>query len=250
MKKPREADANLSYIAEDIRGLALPIATLVPDPKNARSHDKDNLAAIKASLAKFGQRRPIVINVANGSVIEAGNGVYLAATELGWTHLAAVRVHDDPANQTGYALADNRTAELADWNDGVLRELLFQTAEAMPDLYNDLLLHDLLRLPADTAEESDAAGDDADVDDTEAAADEPHEENAEESGAVAPTESGPVLEAYLRAAADSGAIDHSIRVTVEADNSVHFYVHPVGRDGETLDFTVHGNTLFPKKSPG
>jgi ParB-like chromosome segregation protein Spo0J len=37
------------------------ISTLIPDPNNARKHNEKNLSAIKGSLAKFGQQKPIVV---------------------------------------------------------------------------------------------------------------------------------------------------------------------------------------------
>ena len=48
------------------------IETLVFDPANARKHGEKNLAAIKSSLQRFGQQKPIVVD-ANG-VVRAGNG--------------------------------------------------------------------------------------------------------------------------------------------------------------------------------
>jgi len=39
-----------------------PIDGLVPDPQNARTHDEANLASIAASLARYGQRTPLVVN--------------------------------------------------------------------------------------------------------------------------------------------------------------------------------------------
>ncbi len=61
-------------IAEPIRALAVPLATLNPDPANARKHGPKNLDAMKASLAKFGQRKPIVVQ-RDGMVVRAGNCV-------------------------------------------------------------------------------------------------------------------------------------------------------------------------------
>ena len=38
----------------------VPLDQLAPDPGNARVHGSDNLAAIKASLERFGQVRPLL----------------------------------------------------------------------------------------------------------------------------------------------------------------------------------------------
>lgn len=98
------------------------ITDLINDPNNARKHDKKNLMAIKGSLVKFGQQKPIVVNHQN--VVIAGNGTLVAAAELGWTEINIVRTELDGFNATAYALADNRSSELAEWNDDVLNATL------------------------------------------------------------------------------------------------------------------------------
>lgn len=53
------------------------------------------------------------------------------------------------------------------------------------------------------------------------------------------------LEQFFRDAAAVGVIDFSLRATVVDAERVTFYLHPHGKDGETLDFTVTGNVLTP-----
>jgi ParB-like chromosome segregation protein Spo0J len=108
----------------------LQIKDLTPDLNNARQHDDKNLKAIQGSLKEFGQRKPIVIT--EEGVIVAGNGTVEAAKRLGWLEIQAVRVPGDwTAEQTkAFALADNRTAELASWNSIVLAEQLLELEEA------------------------------------------------------------------------------------------------------------------------
>ena len=143
-KRPVKKQAILvDYIAEDLRSLAVPIDALKPDPRNARLHDDANIEAIASSLRRYGQVKPIVIH-ADTSVIEAGNGTYQAAQKLGWTHLAAVRVKHDATTAKGFALADNRTAELAAWNDELLSDLIAELAEEEPELADALLLDKLV----------------------------------------------------------------------------------------------------------
>jgi ParB-like chromosome segregation protein Spo0J len=104
----------------------LRIADLTPDPQNARQHDDKNLKAIMGSLKEFGQRKPIVITEAG--VIVAGNGTVQAAKRLGWTQIDVVKVPDDwTADKIkAFAIADNRTAELANWNQEVLTSQLLE----------------------------------------------------------------------------------------------------------------------------
>jgi hypothetical protein len=108
----------------------LRIADLTPDPENARQHDDKNLKAIMGSLSEFGQRKPIVITEAG--VIVAGNGTVEAAKRLGWLDIAVVRVPNEwTSEQTkAFALADNRTAELAAWNFEILSEQIRELNEA------------------------------------------------------------------------------------------------------------------------
>jgi len=110
-------------IIEPLRHLAVPLPELHEDPANARRHPDVNLDAIKSSLARFGQRKPVVVR-RTGMVVEAGNGTLAAARALGWSHLAAVIVDDDATTATGFAIADNRTAELAEWDDEALAALM------------------------------------------------------------------------------------------------------------------------------
>jgi DNA modification methylase len=91
-------------------------------------HDERNLAAIAASLSRFGQRLPIVVQ-RQGMIVRAGNGRMAAAKSLGWTHLACVVVDEASVDATAYAIADNRTSDLAAWDDETLASLL----QSLPD---------------------------------------------------------------------------------------------------------------------
>lgn len=100
----------------------LPIMSLILDPSNARKHSEKNLEAIKGSLAKFGQQKPIIITESN--VVVAGNGTLTAARALGWETIQVVRTNLKGSDVTAFAIADNRTAELAAWDDDVLQATL------------------------------------------------------------------------------------------------------------------------------
>jgi len=95
-----------------------PVVDLIPDPNNARKHDQKNLDAIKGSLAKFGQQKPIVID--KNSIVLAGNGTLAAAKALGWKDIQVVVSTLEGFNASAYALADNRSSELAEWDTEVL----------------------------------------------------------------------------------------------------------------------------------
>lgn len=125
-------------IAESLRPLAIPVDNLILDPQNARRGD---VAAIRRSLNVFGQRKPVVVkrtgeDVAGRptGVVIAGNHTLAAAVELGWTEIAAVFVDDDEHTAKAYALADNRTGELATWDYEQLATTLTELGDSGLDL--------------------------------------------------------------------------------------------------------------------
>jgi len=107
----------------------LAITELKLDPNNARKHDETNLDAIAGSLTQFGQRKPIVISKDN--TVVAGNGTVTAAQKLGWQEIDVVRIPAewDADRIKAFALADNRSAELAAWDVKVLNAQLMELVE-------------------------------------------------------------------------------------------------------------------------
>lgn len=122
-RQPVKPGRDVKHIAADLRGLARSIDEASLDPANENVHDEGSIAAIAASLKKFGQRTPIVVNKKTGYIAK-GNGTWLAARLNGWTKLAMVFVTDDAKTHTGYRLADNRTAQLAHFDDERLAQSL------------------------------------------------------------------------------------------------------------------------------
>ena len=102
------------------------IGSLRLDSSNARKHDGRNLKTIEDSLKRFGQRKPIVVST--DGVVIAGNGTLQAAIALGWTDISVARVPSDwTADQIkAYALVDNRSAELAEWDADILATQLIE----------------------------------------------------------------------------------------------------------------------------
>jgi DNA modification methylase len=100
----------------------VPIDSVSLDPANVRRHGERNLATIKASLSRFGQQKPIVVD--GDGIVRAGNGTWTAAKALGWKEITVVRTALKGAEATAYAIADNRTAELAEWDDDALAQTL------------------------------------------------------------------------------------------------------------------------------
>lgn len=93
----------------------LDIGVPVLDPENARKHSARNVESIKESLLKYGQRKPIVIQI-KSKVVIAGNGTLIAARALEWKQIACVFTDLTKTQARGYGITDNRTSELAEWD--------------------------------------------------------------------------------------------------------------------------------------
>ncbi|MFN0207851.1 MAG: DNA modification methylase [Planctomycetota bacterium] len=102
-----------------------PLSSLVPNPKNARTHDARNLEAIKSSLLQFGQAEPLILQKSSQQLI-GGNGRREAMLQLGWTEADVVELDVNDASAAALGVALNRTSELASWDTTILEDLLQQ----------------------------------------------------------------------------------------------------------------------------
>jgi site-specific DNA-methyltransferase (adenine-specific) len=143
----------------EIEHLIVDIDSVQPHEKNVRQGD---IGAISESLKAHGQYRPIVVDRRTNRIL-AGNHTWKAAKALGWQQIAAGYVEtkdDDEALRI--LLADNRTTDLASYDDSGLAELLKQLSDTDIGLEGtafdgddlDALLKDLghFELPADVDE--------------------------------------------------------------------------------------------------
>lgn len=112
-------------IPDTLESLAVPLADLEPYERNPRQGD---VGAIATSLERNGQYRPIVVN-SRDNVILAGNHTWYAARELGWEKLAATYVDADPEQARRIVLVDNRSNDLATYDNQALADLLREIVE-------------------------------------------------------------------------------------------------------------------------
>ena len=99
------------------------LASLHPDPSNAREHGPENLLSIRASLRQFQQVEPLVVQRSSRKIV-AGNGRYTVMLEEGWAEADCILLDLDDTQAAALGIALNRTAELAGWNNEVLGKLL------------------------------------------------------------------------------------------------------------------------------
>jgi ParB-like chromosome segregation protein Spo0J len=114
-------------IEASLQHLGKPIGDFSPDPKNVRTHSERNIKSVMNSLKQFGQQKPVVA-LPDGTII-AGNATLAAAKRLGWDEIAVSVFTGPQSAATAYAITDNRTAELADWDTYELHEQLSQVAD-------------------------------------------------------------------------------------------------------------------------
>ena len=108
------------------------IKDLKSDHKNARRRTDRSAELIKESLQRYGAARSIVIDEDNR--ILAGNGTIEGAKEAGIDRIRVIETDGDEViavrriglteeQKVGLALADNRTADLSEWDQEMLNRL-------------------------------------------------------------------------------------------------------------------------------
>lgn len=102
----------------------LSVDDLQPHPNNPRQGD---VGAISQSLEAHGQYKPIVVNERDMTIL-AGNHTWQAAQALGWDKIATVLVDVDDEEAKRILLVDNRTNDLASYDDFALTDLLSSLA--------------------------------------------------------------------------------------------------------------------------
>src|SRR6516162_8297927 len=95
------------------------IEELKPDPANPRRHSNKQIRQIANSIRSFGFNAPIAVD--RDDKVVSGHGQLLACRLLRWTEMPTLLLDRlSPAQARAFMLADNRLAELADWDDRLL----------------------------------------------------------------------------------------------------------------------------------
>lgn len=95
-------------------------------PQNVRQGD---VGAISASLEAHGQYRPLIVQRSTGYVL-AGNHTYMGMERLGWTRCDVVYLEVDDEEALRILLVDNRTSDVASYDDRALAALLTDVQRA------------------------------------------------------------------------------------------------------------------------
>ena len=96
------------------------ISELKPYLNNARTHSKEQVAQLAASMKEWGFTNPVLIDEAG--MIIAGHGRVEAAKLLGVSEVPAIVAKGwSEAQKRAYVLADNQLALNAGWDENLLR---------------------------------------------------------------------------------------------------------------------------------
>lgn len=140
----------------------VPIDKLVPYARNARTHSKEQIAQLRASLREFGFVSPAVIDADYNILV--GHGRITAAREEGYETVPCVFAENlTEAQKRAYILADNQLALNAGWDEEMLSVELSDLQDQSFDL--SLLGFDAGELDKllGTGSEKDIADDDFDL---------------------------------------------------------------------------------------
>lgn len=105
---------------QDLKVERVPIDSLKPYPRNARTHSPEQIDAIAASITEFGWTNPVLVDPKLNII--AGHGRVEAAKKLGLTEVQIIRLKGLTKTQIkALVIADNRLAEGASWDKSLLK---------------------------------------------------------------------------------------------------------------------------------
>ncbi len=110
-----------------------PIDKVIPYDKNPRQND-EAVQYVAESIKEFGFINPILLD-ASGTIM-AGHTRLKAAKQLGLKEVPVVYVDDLSEEQArAFRLADNKTAEFAEWDEGLLEQELAEILDLDMSLF-------------------------------------------------------------------------------------------------------------------
>jgi DNA modification methylase len=96
-----------------------PLSKLIPFARNARTHSREQIKQIAASMTEWGWTVPVLIDEAGGII--AGHARCLAAELLGYDEAPVMIARGwSDAKKRAYVLADNKLALNAGWDEALL----------------------------------------------------------------------------------------------------------------------------------
>lgn len=123
------------------------VVKMVPNPRNPNQHSENQIALLARIIQHQGFRAPIVVSRRSGFIV-AGHGRLAAAAHLGQTSVPVdFQDFKTEADEWAHLLADNRLAEMSNFDSKSLLEII---EEIQPEMdvelsgYDDDALRDII----------------------------------------------------------------------------------------------------------
>ncbi|MBV6486863.1 MAG: hypothetical protein GHHEDOFH_00800 [Pseudorhodoplanes sp.] len=102
---------------------SLPLDQIVKNEDNARQHNSKQIEKLTQSIRIFGFLVPVIVD--DGNLLLCGHARAEAAQQAGIVTVPAIRVsHLNELQKRAFMIADNRLAELASWDEALLKNEL------------------------------------------------------------------------------------------------------------------------------
>ena len=116
-----------------------PVEKLVENPKNPNRHPEKQIALLAKIIKAQGFRRPIVVSKRSGFII-VGHGRFAAAKYLGMDFVPVdYQEYENEAAEWADMVADNKIAELAEFDNAALTDMIDELNAAVEEFDEELL---------------------------------------------------------------------------------------------------------------
>src|SRR6185312_4888670 len=111
----------------------VPIESLRPNPRNARTHSKKQVNQIANSILRFGWTYPLVVE--ENVILLAGHGRLLAAQQLGLKEIPVIVLSNlSETEKRAFMLADNKIAANSGWDHRILAKEVGELSRLLPEI--------------------------------------------------------------------------------------------------------------------
>lgn len=112
----------------------VPIGDIRPNPRNPNQHPDSQIELLARIIAENGWRAPITVSTRSGLVVR-GHGRLMAARKAGLTECPVdYQDYESDEQELQDLLADNRIAELAEIDEGMLSDVLSEIQDSGADV--------------------------------------------------------------------------------------------------------------------